>query len=323
MAPGTIRANTSRAITGWLHKALQEQPPAWVPRVSSFNPNANQPDGEHYRFTEESPSMRKWEGPRQAHELSTQGVIVISDEYEATLEVKRRELRVEKTGQLRQRINEMGMGAARRHWAQLLFPLVANAASSAAVYGAGATYDGVNFVGATHRGSQSNAVAASAATPANPTIAELSTAVFEAVKRLVSFTDKHGEPMNEGMQGVFILGPTQILPALTGLLSQTLIQGSGGTIENLVRTQGRFMFDGMTETRLDAVYGAANKIAVFRADAGQASALIRQEEEGIVIDALAEGSAEEVMNNRHVYGVRNTRGVGYGRWEHMIEVTFS
>ncbi|MBI5872985.1 MAG: Mu-like prophage major head subunit gpT family protein, partial [Candidatus Omnitrophica bacterium] len=39
--------------------------------------------------------------------------------------------------------------------------------------------------------------------------------------------------------------------------------------------------------------------------------------------AIAEGSEEEFKNNRHLYGVKASRNVGYGYWQQAVHCTLS
>lgn len=316
------QALSSRAIIGALAKTIEETAEAsWIGEVSMFNGNANQ-EIENYRFLGNTAKMREWSGPRQAKGLQDFGVLVASKEYEDTLEVKRRELYLDKTSQVMLRVNELAVGA-RRHWAQLLSPLLANGATSAATYGTTATYDGVNFFGNTHRESQSNLVASSAANPARPTTSEMMTSILQCIETFYSFIDEQKEPINEGLSGIRVIAPTKYLGPLSGALNAMTVVSSGGSVtDNVLRSIEGVTVRGSINQRLDAGLGAANKMVVCRADSA-IKPFIRQEEEGLVIDAIAEGSEEEVKNNRHLYGVRATRGVGYGRWEHALLVTFS
>jgi phage major head subunit gpT-like protein len=312
---------SSRAIVGSLIKRIEEATVAsWVGDVSWLNADANQ-EIETYKWLGEVPSLREWTGGRQAHGLKDFGVAIESKEYEATLEVLRRELRLDKTGQIDIRIGELAAGAA-RHWAQLLSPLIANGAASAATYGTSSTYDGVDFFGNGHRDSQDNEIGATAATAARPTTAEMVTGILVAVEAMMGFTDEQGEPANEGLSSIHIMGPTKYWGPLQGALRSLIIQGSGGSIDNVLTQMEGITFSGSTNTRLDASFGASNKMAVFRTD-NLVKPFIRQEEDGLVVDAIAEGSEEEIKNNRHLYGIRATRGVGYGLWEHAVEVTFA
>ena len=314
---------SSRAIIGRLIRRLEEVTVAsWVGEISWLNDQANM-ESEEYRWLDESPIMREWNGPRQAKGLADQGVIIPSKEYEATLEVKRRELFLDKTGQIRIRIDELASGTA-RHWAQLLTPLIANGATSVTTYGAAATYDGADFFGAGHRGSQDNALSLAAGTGTTPTTGEAVDMLLQVLTTFLSFTDAQGEPMNEGLRSLLVMVPSKYLGPFTGAITSLMVATGtgGGAIDNVLRQVRGLTWTVEANTRLDASFGAANKFAVFRTD-NVVKALIRQEEEGLVVDALAEGSEEEIHNNRHIYGVRATRGVGYGRWEHAIEVTIT
>jgi phage major head subunit gpT-like protein len=62
--------------------------------------------------------------------------------------------------------------------------------------------------------------------------------------------------------------------------------------------------------------------AIFRTD-GRSKPFILQEEEGVTVQAIAEGSEEEFRNNRHLYGVKRICNVGYGLWQHAARCTLS
>ena len=62
--------------------------------------------------------------------------------------------------------------------------------------------------------------------------------------------------------------------------------------------------------------------AVFRTD-GRAKPFIMQEEYGVKMIALAEGSEEEKKNRRHLYSVEASRNVGCGYWQHAMKATLS
>jgi phage major head subunit gpT-like protein len=64
------------------------------------------------------------------------------------------------------------------------------------------------------------------------------------------------------------------------------------------------------------------KFAVFRTDS-MTRAFIRQEEEPITMDAIAEGSEEEFKNKRHLYGVKASRNVGFGFWQDGCLITLT
>ena len=58
-----------------------------------------------------------------------------------------------------------------------------------------------------------------------------------------------------------------------------------------------------------------DKLVIFRTD-GAVKPLIRQEEEAVVLKAIAEGSELEFNEDKHRYGVDTWRNVGLGFWQH-------
>jgi len=72
-----------------------------------------------------------------------------------------------------------------------------------------------------------------------------------------------------------------------------------------------------------------DKLAIFRTD-GNAKPFIRQaelldgasqaddESLGIQVQSIAEGSEEEFKNNQWLFGIKASRNVGYGYWQHGV-----
>ena len=80
---------------------------------------------EEYKWLGMSPQMREWIGGRQAHGFRSNGITIKNLDFEATLEVLVKELRRDKTGQLRVRINDLA-DRTNSHWAKLLSELINN-----------------------------------------------------------------------------------------------------------------------------------------------------------------------------------------------------
>ena len=51
--------------------------------------------------------------------------------------------------------------------------------------------------------------------------------------------------------------------------------------------------------------------------------LIFQQEGGVELQEETSGSHEEFKNDRHVFGVRVNRGIGYGAWQKSLYVALS
>ena len=297
---------TSRAILGQLFLRLQMGAAGWVNDLS-MAVDSDQMSEEH-RWLGMSPQMREWIGGRLVHGLREQGITIRNVEFEATVEVLVRELRLDKTGQIMQRINGLA-DRANSHGAKLLSELIIAGESTVA-------YDGQFFFDTDHvegsSGTQSNDITHDVTTPASPTAAEMTLAVLSLISQLYSFKDDQGEPLNEGMQRVLILTPTSLWgPTLTGVTSERLAGGETNPLNN-VRSQGL-----QIEVRQNPRLTWTDKIVGFRADGGDGGRpFIRQEEKPLDVSAQAEGSPEEFNNKRHLYGVDWTGNYGYGFWQH-------
>jgi len=68
--------------------------------------------------------------------------------------------------------------------------------------------------------------------------------------------------------------------------------------------------------------GWTDRIAVFRADGDTAKAFIRQEEH-ITISESPAGGQTAFNEDKRLYGVSSSRGVGFGLWEHAALVQFT
>ncbi len=105
--------------------------------------------------------------------------------------------------------------------------------------------------------------------------------------------------------------------ALTAVTTNMLNTGVG-TIDNVLTKQGAFEVVVLPNPRLTWT----TKFAMFRTD-GDVKPFIAQEEEGVTTKVLGPGSDEEFWNDRHVYGLKAIRNVGYGYWQHAVLTTFS
>jgi hypothetical protein len=135
------------------------------------------------------------------------------------------------------------------------------------------------------------------------------------VSAILGYKDDQGEPMNEGASLFRIMAPTVYLAPFASALNNPFIAAGQS---NLIANIDGFSFKLSVNPRLSS--GA--KFYVFRAD-GQTKPFIRQEEEGITVAAIAEGSELEFKEDKHQYGIKALRNVGYGYWQHACQYTFT
>lgn len=304
----------SRAIIGEFYARLeQDLGNTWVPQVSMLF-NSDQ-ESETYKWLGQAPMMREWIGGRQAKGFRENGMTIVNKKYESTLEVPVDWLRRDKTGQLMVRIDEQA-GRANAHWAKLLNQLVLDGESKVC-------YDGQFFFDTDHTegdsGTQDNDITVDITTTTAPTTGEMETAILKAVQQIIGFKDDQGEPMNENAQRFLVMVPVPFMSAAAAALGSSIIVDASTSRSNTILTlssMAGFQIALAVNPRLTWT----TKLAVFRAD-GAVAPFIRQEEEGITVDALAEGSEEEFKNDRHLYGIKAIRNVGYGYWQQACLVT--
>jgi phage major head subunit gpT-like protein len=306
---------SSRAIIGRFYQTLTERAlAAWVGRISALF-ESNQ-ESETYKWLGMVPAMRQWIGGREAKGFRESGMTIVNKEWEATLEVLAPELRRDKTGQINVRIDELAARAL-QHWNKLLSLIIDAGAGNAY----GLCYDGQYFFDTDHQegdsGIQSNAIEVNITTPTAPSAADMETAIMTAVSTILGFKDDQNEPMNEDAVAFDVMVPLPFFLAAASALKNPVIIEAGASKTNLITNLGGFGFQQDTNPRLSWT----TEFAVFRTD-GIAKPLIRQEEEVLKVSAIAEGSEEEFKNNRHLYGVKATRNVGYGYWQHACKVKF-
>ena len=307
-------ALSSRAIIGKFYRALEQDiGAAWVNPISMLF--TSDQESETYKWLGMAPAMREWIGGRQAKGFRENGMTIANKKFEATLEVPMDWMRRDKTGQIQIRINEMAQ-RAQGHWASLLTALIIAGENTAC-------YDGQYFFDTDHSegdsGSQSNDISVDIVTTTAPTADEFKTGVLKAVETLMGLKDDQGEPMNEAARQFVVMVPTAFMSAAAAAINNPILTTSGGAAatNTLVNLSG-FGFQMAINPRLTWT----TKFAVFRADGG-VSPFIRQEEEGLKISAIAEGSEEEFLHDRHLYGIKAMRNVGYGYWQKGCLVTFT
>lgn len=302
---------SSRAIIGEFYNRLEQNTGAlWVPGVSAMF-ESNQ-ESETYKWLGMAPAMREWVGGRLAKGFRENGITIANKTFEATMEVLVDEMRRDKTGQIMTRVRELA-DRVNAHWAKLLSSLIIAAE-------AGACYDGQYFFDTDHSegdsGTQDNDITNNITTTTAPTASEMESSILLATQAILGFKDDQGEPMNEDARSFLVMVPVPYMAAATAALKNPVIVDGSGARTNTIASMGGFTYELAVNPRLSWT----TKFAVFRTD-GQTKPFIRQEEQGIQVDAIAEGSELEFKENKHHYGVKAVRNVGYGYWQHACLVT--
>ena len=135
---------------------------------------------------------------------------------------------------------------------------------------------------------------------------------------MAGYKDDQGEPMNSGARSFLVMTSPILWQFLApAVYNVSVLAGEQSPLASL-QAKTDFKVDVVCNTRL----AYTTQFVTFRTDA-MTKPFIRQEEEGIRVSALAEGSDEEFKNNRHLYGVTAVRNVGYGYWQFASHATLS
>ncbi len=305
---------SSRAIIGRYYKRLnQKTGMAWVEALSNYF--TSDQESETYKWLGQVPVMRDWVGGRQAKGFTTNGLTIENKHFEATLEIPLVDLRRDQTGQINVRVNELA-DRTNTHLAQLLSKLIIGGESTVC-------YDGQYYFDTDHKDAtgpvQSNKISVvlddykpqieggKVGTPTAPSEAALRLVILRTIQQILSYKDDQGEPMNENASKFLVVVPTSLWYVARAAVSVPLTIGGAS---NAVKVLDEIDISISQNPRLDW----SDKIAVFRTDSSVKS-FIRQEEKGIQLKAIAEGSELEFKHDKHWYGVDTWRNVGYGFWQ--------
>jgi len=314
----------SKGIIGSFYHTLSQLTGSdWVGQVSMYF-DSNQ-EIETYKFLGQVPQMREWIGGRHAKGLRENGLSIRNVKYESTLEIDVDEARRDKTGQIQVRINEQARRAL-SHWAKLLSLYID--AGDGTTYGN--SYTGSPFFSTSHSvgdsGTWKNKLTSTEVSdlnisaPAAPTPQEYSTAIFSVVAYLMeNIKDDQGELINEDATKWHILCPNaqQWTAAAQAVANDKILDASGNTVSNPLATQDEIDFSVSFVPRLTSFNG----FYIFRTDT-DVKPFIRQEELGIQMSAVAEGSELEFENDVWHFGIKALRNVGYGYPEFAAMCTF-
>lgn len=302
---------SSRAIIGMYYEALAADRSApWIDAVSNYF-NSDQ-DSETYKWLGMPPAMREWVSGRNAKGFTTNGITIANKHFESTIEIALKDLRRDKTGQLRVRLREMAE-RANTHFASLLSTLILNGESTVC-------YDGQYFFDTDHSegssGTQSNSIttdisalptAVHGSTTA-PSPEEMQQAILKSVIQMYTFKDDRGEPLNEGARNFLVMvGPGLSAAASAALTMARQAGASTFAVDNFDIRVG-------VNPRLTSW---TDKFVTFRTD-GSVRPLIRQEEQANSLKVKGEDSEFAFDNDAIQVGVDAWRNVGFGRWQGAV-----
>lgn len=304
---------SSRAVVGMYYEALTAANGiGWIDGVSNYF--GSDQASETYPWLGMPPALREWVGGRQAKGFSANGITITNKHFEATLEVALKDLRRDKTGQIRARLAEFAQ-RGQSHFASLLSALIINGPSTVC-------YDGQYFFDTDHSegasGTLDNDISTDISalpvevhgTVTAPSKEEMLQAITASISQFFTFKDDQGEPINEDARQFLVMVPVGLANAAQSALSRTNVNGPG------IFEMDGYAIQLAVNPRLTAA-SWADEFVTFRTD-GSIKPLIRQEETEPTIKVKDENSEFAFDNDAIQIGVDTWRNVGYGRWQGAV-----
>ena len=263
---------------------------------------------EKYRWLHALPLPKEWGTGRALHGLGTEEYNVANHEYELSIEVDRKELEDDQTGQIQTRIREMAAVAA-GHPAYLLALLINSGATEGFK-----SYDDKLFFAADHEegdsGAQSNSITAPCTDTAAITVAEFKRALALALQAMMGFVNDRGQSMRLAPSGIKIIPPAALYFTALEAVGATMISAT----DNVLKGGGEVIpLPDITGTTAFYVLKTDAPIRPF----------IFQDRMTVEFTSIAAGSEEEFKRGKHLYGTRARYTVAYARWQYAVKITFA
>ena len=321
--PATERlALSTRAVIGMIMTGLKTSFPNDWANLLGMKFDSSQLT-ETYNWLGASPDLREWIGGRQMKGLRKEVLSLTNKKFESSLGIARDDMTRDKLGMIQVRIEDLARRAL-LHWRSL--------SSTVIVGGTGDTYgtcyDGQYFFDDYHAsgssGTQKNLLTATevaalnVTTAAAPTQSEMALAILNTIGYMLAWKDDQGEPANESAAEFLVMVPYNLWgSALAAATKEVIVGASGATSSNPIVTSGF-----RVRVAMNARLTGTTVFYVFVTDQ-PTKALILQEEEGPVVEALAEGSDHAFKEDEYLFGVKCRRNIGYGEWMRAAHCTLS
>lgn len=304
MGIGTTPAGelSLRSIRGMYYDTLDQQRAAsWAARVASQF-DTDQPS-EDYPWLGAVPAMTKWEGERTITELRSSKVTIVNDDWSTAIEFRRKDLRRDKTPQIRARVADLASRVAMHPEYLLTQLLTVN----------GNAYDGVTFFATNHAvgnsGTINNKVLTTdgAAGGAAPTTAQQANNILLGLQRMLGFKDDQGQPINQAVKSFAVMVPVNMMSATYAAVA--LQYSSAGVNNPLLAVPGLNL-----EVIVNARLTATDTFYLIATGAPLKPFLLQ--EELTQPEDLGPDSEHAKKTNKVAFMHGWTGGVGYGRFEY-------
>lgn len=307
------------AVRALFVRGYDERPQSWE-RDIVLDASSSR-NSEDYILLGEVPRFSEYLGIRQFKELRQYKITLTNVDYDATMMIKKDDLRRDRLNYLKRRIAEF-FEAGPAHNRKLLTDLIVDAASTTC-------FSGQFFFDTDHSlgdsGTLDNDIgvdisALPCAVHGSTTAPSAEEAMFVMLNGIVAMQllcDDQGEPINESMTSVLVMVPSVLFPYFAAGATNT--EFGEGRKSPLLKM-------GITVTvvgnpRLDKASWTA-QTAIFRND-GARPAFIKQEREGIEPQYIGLASEHCKINKETLYIQDRSLAVGYADFRGAVLVTMT
>jgi phage major head subunit gpT-like protein len=183
-------------------------------------------------------------------------------------------------------------------------------------------YDGKKLFATDHKtrdsGVQSNDLSFTGATTGNdPTPIEIGDAILFTIRQILGIKDDRGRKMNRSARNFQVIVPMNMMEAAMAAINSDVLQGTSGTLDNVMKKQKRFSISIEPEPEWED----DDTIVVARTDGPKP--LLLQEKRGI--ETHMHGPGTEIWDTKKAlrYGVEVNFGVAPYFWQGIARTTLS
>lgn len=255
-----------------------------------------------------TPKMRRWVGDKVLHKLRAESHPIVTEPYEASLEVPKNDILNDRLGLWAPRINDLADGY---DWAldDLAVGMLAAGVQGTAL---GTTYDGQNLIDTDHTSLSGGGVAQS-----NKVTGALSATTYNlAWTRYLGLVDENGIPVNvAGRRMTLLVGPAWREVARDILDQQTQANGES----NMDRGTADLVVTPWLTARTINVKGVdvtLTGLEWFLIPEGSSSVIIhvKRSPEFLAVEA----GEFAFRTGKYLYGIEAEFGAAYGLWQEIV-----
>lgn len=283
---------------------------------------------ENYNWLGTSPKMEIWEGPAPYGAAPNFSATLQNKDFFAGEEIAKGDIRRDKTGQVRKRLQSLGASVAL--WpSEEIINLLSGAETASGTDLSGKAWDGQAFydtdhtyAGADYTTNQTNDISSSdyaslnTASATAPTADEMADVLVNLFTHFYTLKDDRGRPINGGISGFQVVVGTGALAAaaMSAVGLQNLTSGASNPLAGMVSRAGVSV-----DVKLDPRLSAKTTKVYVNALGGNAKPFIYQDEVGLELFEHDPGKDHKYLK----IGAKRTGRFGYGHWQKSLVGTLS